>query len=124
MPSPPPHHPPATAAEALSLAGVAVLLPADPEFAARQSSYWSNTAKAVTPSCIARPRSAQEVSAAIRALAAADLPFAVRSGGHTQWAGASSIGGRGATIDLGLLDWTRYDGASETVDIGLGARWR
>lgn len=123
IPHPEPASHPTTAAEALSSAGVEVLLPADPEFTTRQASYWSNTAKAVTPSCIARPRSAQEVSAAVRALVAAEIPFAVRSGGHTQWAGASSIDG-GATLDLGLLDWTRYDGASETVDIGPGARWR
>lgn len=32
--------------------------------------------------------------------------------------------GTGVTIDLGLLDWTRYDPTTETVEIGPGARWK
>ena len=98
-----------------------VLLPVDNDYTARQDSYWSNNAK-IKPACIVRPKSAKEVSAAVRTLVAAGEKFAVRSGGHMQWAGSNNIEG-GVTIDLGLLDWTRFDGASETVDIGPGGRW-
>lgn len=28
------------------------------------------------------------------------------------------------TIDLGLLDWTRYDPTTEIVEIGAGACWK
>ncbi|RYP39077.1 hypothetical protein DL767_002340 [Monosporascus sp. MG133] len=110
------------ASESLRKAGLRVLLPSDDEYATRQDSYWSNSAK-LQPSYIVRPRNGQEVSTAVTTLAAAGERFAVRSGGHTQWAGANNIEG-GATLDLGLLTWTRFDAATETVDVGPGGRWR
>lgn len=116
-----------------------VLLPASPRFAERQASYYSRGAQSLRPACIVQPRSAQDVSAAVRALVAAGVPFAVRSGGHTAWAGSNGIGGGGVTIDLGQMDWVRVvhnaaaaatttddggGGADETVvDIGPGNRW-
>ena len=108
--------------EPLLGAGIEVLYPTNAEFAACQDSYWSKTACKPTPSCIVRPRSAAEVSTIVRTLAAARVKFAIRSGGHTQYAGASNIDG-GVTIDLGLLDWARFDAATETADLGPGARW-
>lgn len=80
-------------------------MPSDAAYHERQSSYYSCSARALKPACIVRPQSTDEVAAAVRALADANMPFAVRSGGHTSWAGASSIGGEGVTIDLGLMDW-------------------
>ncbi|KAI1094302.1 hypothetical protein F5B19DRAFT_490727 [Rostrohypoxylon terebratum] len=114
--------PPCHIVEALAVEDIQVLLPADTEFVARQDSYWSNTAK-ITPACIVRPRSAQEVSTIIKTLVKADEKFAIRSGGHTQYAGANNIAG-GVTIDLGLLNWTRFDEDSNTIDVGPGCRWR
>lgn len=110
-------------AEELVQAGVKaqVLVPSDAEYAAREDSYWSNTAK-ITPGYIVRPKSAEEVSSVLKALVSAKQKFAVRSGGHTPYAGAANISG-GVTIDLGLLEWTRFDEASETVDLGPGGRW-
>ena len=99
-----------------------LLLPADTDYMARQDSYWSNSAK-IKPACIVRPRSAEEVSTTVQILVAACEKFAIRSGGHTQWAGSNNIED-GVTIDLSLLDWTRFDEISETVDIGPGGRWR
>ncbi|KAH6842949.1 hypothetical protein B0I37DRAFT_393320 [Chaetomium sp. MPI-CAGE-AT-0009] len=102
-----------------------VLAPPDAEFRARQDSYWSRSAAVgIEPACILRPRSAQEVSEAVRALRSAPEPvkFAVRSGGHMPWPGSNNIAG-GVTLDLGRMAWTRYDATSETIDIGPGARW-
>lgn len=99
-----------------------VLLPGDADYDARQDSYWSNSAK-IRPAAIVRPRSADEVSAAVKALVGARQPFAVRSGGHTNWAGSNNIEG-GVTIDLSLLNAVSYDAASETASIGPGCRWR
>ncbi|KAJ6150018.1 FAD-binding domain-containing protein [Penicillium samsonianum] len=42
-------------------------------------------------------------------------------GGYTQYAGANDIDGNGVTIDSGLLDWTRYNPGTESVEIGPGA---
>lgn len=99
-----------------------VLVPTDADYAARQDSYWSNSAK-IKPACIVRPRSAHEVSLTVKTLVAAGEKFAVRSGGHTQYAGSNNIEA-GTTIDLSLLDSTRFNEADETVEIGPGGRWR
>jgi len=110
-------------AEHLKSAGLQsqILVPADPEYVAREESYWSNSAK-LHPACIVRPRSAEEVSTAVKALVAAGEKFAVRSGGHTQRQGSNNIDG-GVTIDLSLLNQTVYDADSETASIGPGGRW-
>jgi len=115
---------PNSAAQLLTNSGLEapILLPNTPSFANNLDTYWSNTAK-LTPACIVCPRSAQEVSLVIKTLAAAQQPFALRSGGHTQFAGGNNIQD-GVVIDLSHLNWTRFDSASETVDIGPGARWR
>ncbi|KAK3896360.1 hypothetical protein C8A05DRAFT_40133, partial [Staphylotrichum tortipilum] len=64
-------------AECLAAAGLQsqVLAPGEAEYDARQDSYWSNSAK-IRPAAIVRPRSADEVAAAVRALVAAKQPFA------------------------------------------------
>lgn len=102
--------------------GLGVLRPSDEEYTTREQSYWSNSAK-IQPAYIVRPKNATEVSKAVKYLAARNQQFAVRSGGHTQWAGANNIH-NGVTIDLGQLCWTRVNKGSETVDIGPGGRWR
>ncbi|KUI65220.1 Bifunctional solanapyrone synthase [Cytospora mali] len=111
-----------SAVAGLLAAGLQVLRPGDEQYVIRQDSYWSSTAR-LSPVCIVRPRSAEEVSTTIKILVAAGQKFAIRSGGHTQFAGGNNIDG-GVTIDLGLLDWTRFDKTSETVDIGPGGRWQ
>ncbi|KAK3367557.1 hypothetical protein B0H63DRAFT_489410 [Podospora didyma] len=116
--------PPCPQAACLVEAGLQsqILVPTDADYASRQECYWSNSAK-LQPACIVRPRSSFEVASAVKALVAANQPFAVRSGGHTNWAGSNNIDG-GVTIDLGLLAITEFDAATETAIIGPGARWR
>ena len=111
-------------ADLLAKAGLQaqVLVPSDADYTSRQDSYWSNSAK-IKPACIVRPRSADEVSIIIKTLVAAGEKFAVRSGGHTQYAGSNNIEA-GVTIDLGSLNSTTFSEADETVDIGPGGCWR
>lgn len=99
-----------------------ILFPSQPAYAARIESYWCNNAK-LRPSCIFQPQSADEVSRAVTALAKANQPFAVRSGGHTNWAGSNNIDD-GVTIDLGLLNSTVYDSTCQTAHIGPGGKWK
>lgn len=73
-----------------------IITPQDPEYAILEDSYWSNDAK-IKPNCIVRPRSAHEVSTALKALVAAEEKFAIRSGGHTTWSGSNNITG-GVTV--------------------------
>ncbi|KAK8083902.1 hypothetical protein PG996_002683 [Apiospora saccharicola] len=103
--------------------GSRVLTPDDPEYAARIESYWCNSAK-LRPAYILQPRSAAEVGKAVKVLADASLPFAVRGGGHTNWAGSNNIAG-GVTIDLGAyLNRTRYHADTQLADLEPGAKWK
>lgn len=99
-----------------------IYLPTDTEYAWRNESYWCNNAK-LNPACILHPRSASEVAKAIQALAQARQEFAVRAGGHMNWAGSNNING-GVTIDLGYLNWTQYDPDTQTARMGPGAQWK
>ncbi|KAI1758646.1 hypothetical protein GGR53DRAFT_524512 [Hypoxylon sp. FL1150] len=99
-----------------------VLFPSQTAYAARIESYWCNNAK-LRPACIFQPQSADEVARAVTALAKANQPFAVRSGGHSNWAGSNNIDD-GVTIDLGLLNSTKYDGINQTARIGPGGKWK
>ncbi|KAJ4263057.1 hypothetical protein NW762_006670 [Fusarium torreyae] len=111
-------------AESLVKAGLEsrILTPTDAEFSARQESYWSNSAK-IKPACIVQPRTPEEVAAVVKALAAAGQKFAVRSGGHTNWAGSNNIED-GVTVDLVHLSEVTFNASSETADIGPGCKWR
>jgi FAD/FMN-containing dehydrogenase len=99
-----------------------VLLPESDEYKERQESFWSLYSK-VEPAVIVCPISAQEVSTILKTLTNARQAFAVRSGDHTQWTGASNIEG-GVTIDLQHLNWVIFDKDTDMVDIGPGARWK
>ncbi|KAM4065778.1 FAD binding domain-containing protein [Hirsutella rhossiliensis] len=66
----------------------------------RNESYFSRTAQ-LAPWAIVQPRNTDEVSRSLKALVRTPgCKFAVRSGGHMQWAGANNIRD-GITIDLG-----------------------
>lgn len=97
------------------------LISSNTEYFAREDSYWSNTAK-IAPACIVRPKFTKEVLLIIQALVVAKQKFAIRSDDHTPYVDATNIE-EGVTIDLGLLNWTRFDEASKTVDLGPGGRW-
>lgn len=106
--------------------GDKVLFPANAKYQASVQSYWSNIAQRA-PTCVVLPTTAQDVSLAVKSLVktnrAGACRFAVRSGGHTPWAGAASIQD-GVTIDLSLLNQTVYNKQNSTASVGPGARWR
>ncbi|KAK9783653.1 hypothetical protein SCAR479_00212 [Seiridium cardinale] len=102
--------------------GHRILVPSDADYDARVDSYWSNSAK-LKPDCILLPKTAEEVAKAIKPLAAANERFAIRSGGHTNWAGSNNIES-GITIDLSALNATIVSPDLKTATIGPGARWR
>lgn len=82
----------------------------------------------MTPSCFFQPAHGGHVSAAVKILTQPqfrDLPackFAVRSGGHTGWAGAGSIEG-GVTIDLSNMKEVVVSPDKKMVTLGPGSRW-
>lgn len=89
------------------------------------SSYYSFNA-ALSPACVVQPQSAEDVSNVISTLAHKEgslCQFAIRSGGHTIWGGASGIED-GVTIDLSLLKGTIYHPRNKTASIFPGSRWQ
>lgn len=79
------------------------------------------------PWCIVQPRTTDEVSKVLKTLfdagsGAGSWHIAVRGGGHSHWAGSSNVA-NGVTIDLGLLNRTEYDEATNIASVGGGALW-
>ena len=110
-------------AKVLAEAGLTdnLLLPEHPTYAERNASYFDNAAK-LHPACIVQPKTAQQLAAAVKALATAGQHFAVRSGGHGTQTASSNIDG-GVTIDLSLLNAVEYDESTEVAHLGAGANW-
>lgn len=91
----------------------------------RVNVHWSWTAR-LEPTCFVLPENAEEVSVAVTTLVKANehntCKFAVRSGGHTLYAGAANIED-GVTVDLSKINGVTYHADNETVSIEPGSRW-
>ncbi|KAF2130675.1 FAD-binding domain-containing protein [Dothidotthia symphoricarpi CBS 119687] len=112
--------------KAIESAGLThVLYANDEQYSNRISSYWSVSAQ-LTPNCIVQPLSTEEVTRVVKTLVAdADCrqtQFAIRSGGHSTWAGSNNIQD-GVTIDLGLMNTTTFDPDTSIASIEPGSRW-
>lgn len=103
-----------------------LLYPGQTAFASRLDSYFDVKQQSITPSCIVQPENTNEVSIAVKTLGAASFAkpcsFAIRSGGHTPYAGASNIED-GVTIDLQYISAVQYHANDSVVKVGPGARW-
>ena len=86
------------------------------------SSFWSLQQSRTFPACIFLPKSSQDVASAILLSRETNCPFAVKSGGHGAFAGASNIAG-GITIDLARLNEITINNNQHTVSIGPGNKW-
>ncbi|KAJ5740862.1 hypothetical protein N7493_000734 [Penicillium malachiteum] len=100
--------------------------PSSPLYTESIESHYAVNAR-LYPACILQPRSADEVSQAVKILVEEDdgsleCQFAVRSGGHTTWAGAAGIKD-GVTIDMSMMNSTIYHPENSTASIMAGARW-
>ncbi|CAK40795.1 uncharacterized protein An11g07510 [Aspergillus niger] len=124
-----------------------VSFPDTPAYEASQGSYFAQQNSALQPSCVVFPDSADEVSNIITSILAissgvpdyekAGCQFAIRSGGHNSFGGASNIH-NGVTIDLRALNTIQVQEAptendedesaqnkeaQHTVFVGAGATW-
>ncbi|CAE7192935.1 hypothetical protein PTNB85_06346 [Pyrenophora teres f. teres] len=114
--------------KALSLTSLSphILYPNSTAYTLREATYFDIKQQLIQPSCILQPKTSDQVSLAIKTLTTASrlkpCPFAVRSAGHTPYAGASNIQD-GVTIDLKYLSDVVYDTASRVVSIGPAANW-
>lgn len=99
-------------------------------------SYWAQQACEVSPACVLRPRSVQEVALAVKTLGkefnsqktrlreldTASL-FAIRSGGHSPVAGAATTSG-GVLVCMSLFNEVTLSPDNKSVAIGSGCKWR
>ncbi|KAJ5722918.1 FAD-binding domain-containing protein [Penicillium malachiteum] len=100
-----------------------LIIPFHPDYHALQGASWS-TSTQLNPAAIISLRSALNVSTTLQTLIKTGLRLSIRGGGHAQYPGVNDIDGDGVNIDLGLLNWTRYDPTTETVEIGPRALWK
>ncbi|KAF4633494.1 hypothetical protein G7Y89_g4636 [Cudoniella acicularis] len=106
-----------------SVLGSKVSYPDSAAYNQSLNSYWSQQEEQVTPCCIVSPTSAQDISAAIKALTKnLSCKFAVRSGGHTAQAGSANIE-NGVTIDLSALNEITLSANKILATVGPGQRW-
>ena len=115
-----------------------VILPTEDTaaFKASMKRYWAQQECEVTPACIVRPHTAQELGRAIAIIKRyydlatrsannkneVPVPFAIRGGGHSPLSNAASTRG-GILIDLGQLNRVSPSLDGTTVTIGGGAKW-
>lgn len=107
------------------------------EYEQSMNAYWDQKACEVPPACVVRPRNVWELAQAVKILrreydqrsegakdSGEDLEpvFAIRGGGHSPVAGASSIRG-GVLIDLLRFDEVTPAEDGKSVIIGAGNRW-
>lgn len=94
----------------------------DAGFANWTGDFWSQQQEEVTPATIFKPTSAIEVSSAILIAELFSCPFAVKSGGHAAFSGASNIQG-GLSIDLSGLNSLALNQDNSVISIGAGNLW-
>jgi len=99
-----------------------VSLPGSPTFIQEQYSYWSNQQAETVPLCRVTPLNAAEVAATLLVTSFFQCPFAVKSGGHAAFVGASNIQG-GITIDLLNLSQVQVSADKTLTKVGAGNRW-
>ncbi|KAG9187578.1 hypothetical protein G6011_05449 [Alternaria panax] len=90
---------------------------------AAPKTYWSNQQLEVEPYCTFTPTAAIEVSSLVLIARLTQCPFAVKSGGHAAFTGASSIEG-GITLDMVNMNQKRLSADRTAFAVGPGNRWK
>jgi FAD/FMN-containing dehydrogenase len=85
--------------------------------------YFTVQQRELTPVCVVQPESAEQVSQIVNILKEQECSFTIRSGGHGNHAGTSSIH-NGLVVDLSKLNSVEISDDESTAFIGSGNRWR
>ncbi|QKX59142.1 uncharacterized protein TRUGW13939_06274 [Talaromyces rugulosus] len=86
------------------------------------SRFWSLQQSQTLPACIFLPESSHDVASAVILARRSNCPFAVKSGGHAAFSGASNLEG-GLTIDLVAINDITVNKERATVSVGPGNGW-
>ncbi|MDP9829610.1 FAD-binding oxidoreductase [Kineosporia succinea] len=95
-----------------------VATPADEQYEALTSSW--NLAYPQSPAVVVGAADADDVQAAVRFAAAADLPVAVLSTGHGTWGSTEQA----VLINVRALDSVTIDPLARTATVGAGVEWQ
>lgn len=93
-----------------------------PSYIQQEAAYWSARQAETLPACRIQPKSALEVSASLLITKFFNCPFAVKSGGHGMFPGASNIQG-GLTFDLANLNQVKVSQDKTLTQVGAGNHW-
>ena len=105
-----------------------VSFPSDGTYTSSVLSYFFQEAR-LAPACIVSPTSTADVSLIVRIMleghrnGSTKVPYAVRSGGHTPFAGAANTNG-GVTIDLRAMDSVNVSSNRTITSVGAGSIWK
>ncbi|MCJ1357422.1 MAG: hypothetical protein MMC33_007418 [Icmadophila ericetorum] len=99
----------------------AVSYPGDLDYTDQQKHYWLKQQALLHPICRVSPTVAEDIPIILKEISVFNVPFAIKSGGHSFVSNVSNID-RGLTIDLDKLDSVEIHG--KAVIVGPGARWR
>lgn len=92
-------------------------------YKAEMQDYWSYACVEARPYCIVQPRSAEQVSTAVKILNKyPQAVFAVKSGGHDPNVGHASIPD-GVLLALGKMKGATYDRARDVAYVKPGGKW-
>ncbi|KAI6450586.1 hypothetical protein MCOR22_001740 [Pyricularia oryzae] len=98
-----------------------VFLPGDAEYAEEAAAFWSNT-QLMSPTCIFRPTSAEQVASAVVGNSGTGTQWAVRGGGHMGIRGANNID-KGMLIVMSGIKTLRISEDRTAVHVGPGNKW-
>jgi FAD/FMN-containing dehydrogenase len=84
--------------------------------------YFSQQQQQVIPACVVLPTSPEDVSAAVKIIGQKECIFAVKSGGHATFPGASNCPGC-INLDLRYLNSLDVSEDLSTAFVGTSNRW-
>jgi FAD/FMN-containing dehydrogenase len=99
-----------------------VSFPGETQYLYQESRYWSQQQETTNPTCRVAPTYTPDVSITLYVLKSVGCQFAVKSGGHGAFVGASNING-GVTIDLLNMNTITVSADQTQASYGAGNRW-
>ncbi|KAL8646440.1 MAG: hypothetical protein Q9226_006858, partial [Calogaya cf. arnoldii] len=102
-----------------------IYYPGSTTYNASIASYYGDSERELSPSCIFRPTTTREVQDFVHWVTSGrckNNQFAVRGGGHTFWSGAANIQ-PGITVDMRAMNSLQLSADKKIAGIGGGALW-
>jgi hypothetical protein len=99
-----------------------VSLPGQIQYLYQESRYWSQQQETTNATCRVAPTQSIDVACTLHVLKLVGCQFAVKSGGHGAFVGASNING-GVTIDLLNMNEISISADGKQTSYGTGNRW-